>query len=1032
MGHNSRFFAATSSFCAKWAWVVIGFWVALAGILNVAIPQLEQTVAERSAPFMPANIKAAQTLREMSDAFGVPRSSAVGSVVLVDERGINAADEALYRDIVATLQRDKSNVAYVLDTYDNPQLRDIALSPDHKAINLVLAGTGDVGSTKAHKNTIEIRDQLKALPKPPGVGVYLTGPSPTLADLFSAMDFSLLIITAVSVLLITLVLLMVYRSLPTAMVPLLTIGIALGVARPIVSLLGMTGALTVSNFTISLMTAMLLGAATDYAIFILAGYHEARRSQVPVADAIAQAGQRVSGILIASMLTIAAAATAMGFTELGMFKAAGPPIAIAIVVGLAVSMSLPYALLSLLGKRGLAEPRPLNDRRWRRIGSTMIRRSGVLVTASLVLLLSAASVLTTFRVNFDENAMQLDDTESAIGYQKTYAHWGVNEAAPEYLIVSADHDMRNTDDLAVLDRVAGRLSGMPEIAYVRSMTRPAGKQLPQTTIGYQAGIVADRLGDAKNQVNKAVPDIHRLDSGAAQLRDGAASAVTQIPQLVSGIKQVTGLAHQVLDGYQAAGAGLSTLTDGTVDVRSALADLSSSTGLLDAALQAIDGNAQVADAGRLVSSALGSALDPQPGPECLMNPVCSRARADIADLDTISNGAVSRALLQAQRLSAVPQVTVEKVRAAEPAIRNALATLQKMVSNLPGGSPAQARTQLTDLVRGADQLSAGMTRLAVGLDQVKGGVDQVVNMSGRLTDGLGQATDYLATLSTHTGDGPASGFYLPPQGFSDPAFRAAQDLLFSPDGKTARMLVIWKINPYSAQALDASRALAPAATEAASGTSLQTARFASTGLASLSADMRDQVWHDFAVYGIVAILGVLLVLIALLRSILAPVFMVAVVTLSFTAAAGVSVLVWQHLIGVDVDWSVFPVSFMALIAVGADYSMLFAARIRDESGDGMIRGIMRSFGSTGSVITTAGIVFALTMFALMTGRVINLLQIGFTIGVGLLIDITLVRTVLVPAAMAMIGNRIWWPSKPHAERHSAMTNSEREPVTVDG
>ncbi len=65
-------------------------------------------------------------------------------------------------------------------------------------------------------------------------------------------------------------------------------------------------------------------------------------------------------------------------------------------------------------------------------------------------------------------------------------------------------------------------------------------------------------------------------------------------------------------------------------------------------------------------------------------------------------------------------------------------------------------------------------------------------------------------------------------------------------------------------------------------------------------------------------------------------------------------LVWQHLIGIDIDWSVFPVSFMALIAVGADYSMLFAARIRDESADRMRRGILRSFGSTGSVITTAG------------------------------------------------------------------------------
>ena len=1022
MGHDSRFFAATSRFCARWAWLVIGFWMALAGLLNVAIPQLEKTVAEHSAPFMPPNIQAAQTLRQMSDAFGVPRSSAVGSVVLVDEHGINADDEDLYRRIVATLRGDATDVAYVLDTYTNPQLRDIALSPDHKAINLVVAGTGDVGSTKAHQNTIAIRDQLEALPKPAGVEVYLTGPSPTLADLFSAMDFSLLIITVVSVLLITLVLLIVYRSLSAAMIPLLTIGIALGVARPIISLLGAHQILTVSNFTIALMTAMLLGAATDYAIFILSGYHEARRNQLSVIDSISRSGQRVSGILVASMLTIAAAATAMGCTQLGMFKAAGPPIAIAIVVGLAVSMSLPYALLSILGRRGLAEPRSLNERRWRRIGSTMIRRSGVLVAMSLVLLLGAAMVLTTFRVNFDENAMQLDHTESAVGYQKAYAHWGVNEAAPEYLIVSADHDLRNTDDLAALDKVAARVAGIPEVAYVRSMTRPAGKQLSQTTIGYQAGVLASRLGDARQQVAGATPDIHRLDAGATALRDGAAGAASQIPQLVSGIRQVTGLAHQVLDGYQAAGSGLSTLTDGTMDLRSVLADLSSSTELLDVATQAIEGNAQLADAGRLVSSTLGSALDAQPGPDCLANPVCGRARAEITDLDAISNGAVSRILLQTQRLTAVPQVTAAKVRAAQPALRQALNTLQKLAADLPGRSPTQAKAQLAELVHGADRLNAAMSQLATGLDQVKGGVDRVVTMSGQLTDGLGQASDYLSTLSTHTAGGPASGFYLPPQGFSDPLFQAAQNLLFSPDGKTARMLVIWKINPYSAQALNTTRVLPPAAAQAAHGTSLQNAHFAITGLASLSADMRDQVWHDFAVYGVVAILGVLLVLIALLRSIAAPVFMVAVVALSFAAAAGFSVLVWQHIIGIDVDWSVFPVSFMALIAVGADYSMLFAARIREESGDGMVRGIIRSFGSTGSVITTAGVVFALTMFALMSGRVINLLQIGFTIGVGLLIDITLVRTVLVPAAMALIGNRIWWPSKvaaPQSRREDA-------------
>ncbi|MBB5163837.1 MMPL family transporter [Mycobacterium sp. AZCC_0083] len=1009
--HDSRTFGAFCRFCGRRAWYVIGFWVALVGILNLAIPQLEHTVAERSAPFLPANIEAAKTLRHMSDEFGVPQSSAIGSILVVDEQGIGADDQSFYRGLVDNLRADTGNVAYVLDTFGNERLRDIALSPDGKAINLVVAGTGDVGSTKAHQNTVEIRNLIHSLPRPPGVELFYTGPSPTLADLFSAMDFSLLIITAVSVLLITLLLLVVYRSLVTALIPLLTIGLAMGVARPIVSLLGATETLVVSNFTIALMTAMLLGATTDYAIFILAGYHEARRKKLPVIDALGQAGQKVSGILVASMLTIAAAATAMAFTQMGMFRAAGPPIAIAVVIALAVSMTLPYALLALLGARGHAEPRPLNERRWRRIGSTVIRRSGALAAASLVLLLAAASVLLTFRVNFDENAMQLGHTESAAGYRSAYAHWGVNEAAPEYLIVTSDHDMRETNDLAALDQVAARIAKIPEVAYVRSMTRPAGTQLEQTTVGYQAGIVAGRLGDARDRVDAANPDLHRLASGTTALRDGASAAGAQMPQLLSGIRQVTGLAHEVLAGYQAASGTLATLTDGTVDVRTALSDLSSSVGLLDVALQAITANAQIADAGRIVSSSLGSALATEPSPECLANPICNRARSDIADLDTISGGAVGRALRQVQVLTAVPQDTIDKVRAAQPGIRDTLARLQKLSAMVPGGSPAAAQAQLADLVREADRLAAGMTQLAAGLDQVKGGVDQMTGLTGQLTDGLTQASDYLNGLSAHTSDGPGAGFYLPAQGFNDAAFQAAEKLLFSPDGKTARMVVVWNVNPYGEQALNASRTLAVAAENAAHGTTLQNSQFASTGLASLSADTRDQVWRDFAVYGIVAILGVLLVLMILLRGIAAPVLMVAVVTLSFAAASGVSVLVWQHIIGIDIDWSVLPVSFMALIAVGADYSMLFAARIRDESADGMIRGIMRSFSSTGSVITTAGIVFALTMFALMSGRVINLLQIGFTVGVGLLIDITVVRTILVPAAMALLGNRIWWPGK---------------------
>ncbi|MDT0399992.1 MMPL family transporter, partial [Streptomyces edwardsiae] len=153
---------------------------------------------------------------------------------------------------------------------------------------------------------------------------------------------------------------------------------------------------------------------------------------------------------------------------------------------------------------------------------------------------------------------------------------------------------------------------------------------------------------------------------------------------------------------------------------------------------------------------------------------------------------------------------------------------------------------------------------------------------------------------------------------------------------------------------------------------LERAQIESTGLASLSQRHVDQTWRDFALFGVVAVAAVLLVLIVMLRSLVAPLLMIAAVVLSFGAAAGLSTLIWQHLIGLSLDWSVVPVSFMALVAVGADYSMLFAARIREESHSGVISGIIRGFGSTGSVITTAGVVFAITMFALTSGTVLNL------------------------------------------------------------
>jgi RND superfamily putative drug exporter len=139
------------------------------------------------------------------------------------------------------------------------------------------------------------------------------------------------------------------------------------------------------------------------------------------------------------------------------------------------------------------------------------------------------------------------------------------------------------------------------------------------------------------------------------------------------------------------------------------------------------------------------------------------------------------------------------------------------------------------------------------------------------------------------------------------------------------------------------------------------------------------------------------------------------------SALGIGVLAFQCIGGQPLSWSVPATTFIVLVAVGADYNMLLISRIRDESPEGIRSGVVRTVRSTGGVITSAGLIFAASMFGLLFGSIATMAQTGFIIGVGLLLDTFLVRTVTVPALAVLVGTANWWPSRA----------PERVPRTVD-
>ncbi|MFE2125765.1 MMPL family transporter [Streptomyces amritsarensis] len=160
------------------------------------------------------------------------------------------------------------------------------------------------------------------------------------------------------------------------------------------------------------------------------------------------------------------------------------------------------------------------------------------------------------------------------------------------------------------------------------------------------------------------------------------------------------------------------------------------------------------------------------------------------------------------------------------------------------------------------------------------------------------------------------------------------------------------------------------------------------------------------------VLGIiLLILVLLLRSFLAPVLLVATVALNFLATLGVSALVFEHLLGFSgTDASVPLYGFVFLVALGVDYNIFLMSRVREESlVHGVRQGVLRGLTTTGGVITSAGVVLAATFAALMVIPLAFLVQIAFIVAFGVLLDTLVVRSLLVPALVIDIGPRSWWP-----------------------
>jgi RND superfamily putative drug exporter len=229
----------------------------------------------------------------------------------------------------------------------------------------------------------------------------------------------------------------------------------------------------------------------------------------------------------------------------------------------------------------------------------------------------------------------------------------------------------------------------------------------------------------------------------------------------------------------------------------------------------------------------------------------------------------------------------------------------------------------------------------------------------------------------------------------------------SRDGRIASLSAILSADPLDKSGLDIVPRMRDAVADLPNGVTALVG-----GSSAINHDVDQANQHDLEIIAPLALLVMAIILAILLQALVAPLVLLASVVLSFACTLGISILFIRFVVGdAGFDSSIPIFAFIFLVALGIDYTIFLMARVREEARrHGTREGMLRALSATGPVITSAGVILAGTFSVLMTLPVSFTFDLGFMVALGILLDTFIVRTIMVPAAVEVIGDKIWWPS----------------------
>jgi RND superfamily putative drug exporter len=631
---------------------------------------------------------------------------------------------------------------------------------------------------------------------------------------------------------------------------------------------------------------------------------------------------------------------------------------------------------------------------WQRVAGLVRRHPVRIMVLSMLLLGLPVLALPSLQLSFDLTAELPPESDSVRGLEVLDRSFGEGQVQPVVVILRSDKDVWNDPAFEAIDELTVNLEKVPDVSDVRSVTRPTEGGVSQARL---ESLGLGGIDDLAEDLPRATRGVARAIEGLRAMRGGLEEIRDSVPAQREGL-------HRALRGIGAMRDGILRMLEGVTRLEEGLA-------------RAENGLRKLAD-----EVALPALQNLQAAWDDLRDATVARADPQYDDLARHVGralGVVSGRCPDATGIGPQPQ-DCPAGSPVEPGYDGLRPSLLELAAGVQ-----DARAALGRMEGGLRAIDEGLGRLAEGLGGSDARLDRLEDGVGRMIDGLDRIIPGLERLRKGIAVGMAlmEDTGLVPEPGGDMAITASVAAAFpelhrqlaffiGDGGRATRLFVTLDSSAYAPASLAATRRIREVSRLSLRETSLQDAEVLTTGAAPFFADVADISGDDMGTVVLAVVLGILAVLTLLLRSAVTPLYLVGTVLLSFASTLGLTVLVFQGLLGrPGIVWWLPIFLFVVLVALGADYNIFLVGRIREEAERMPTRrAVVEGLSATGHVITSAGLILAGTFAALLVAPLQGMVQLGFAATVGILVDTFVVRSLLVPSIALLVGPAGWWPS----------------------